>query len=84
MKTFLIVIASLALLAGCETRGESTLAGAATGAALGAAVSDDAGKGALIGGVAGGVAGNLIGRAREKNQCVYENAYGRRYVAPCS
>ena len=84
MKKFMLIAASVTLLAGCETQGQSTLAGAATGAAIGAAVSDDEAKGAVIGGVAGGLAGNYLGRAQNNpGQCVYEDAFGRRYVDDC-
>ena len=64
---------------------QATLGGAATGAVLGAAVSDsdDRVEGAIIGAAVGGVAGNMIGRANTPNDCVYEDRYGRRYVAPC-
>lgn len=75
----------LALIAACQANeGNSTLTGAAAGAALGAAVSDDDRlEGALLGGAAGAVAGNLLGQANTPGDCVYQDRYGRRYVADC-
>jgi len=44
-------------------------------------------KGAAVGGASGAAvgaaAGALIGRASEPGRCVYEDSYGRRYVAEC-
>jgi hypothetical protein len=83
-KTILLTIMGLGIAA-CVPADQATLGGAATGAVLGAAVSDsdDRVEGAIIGGAVGAVAGNLIGRANTPNDCVYEDAYGRRYVARC-
>lgn len=83
-KTILLTIIPLGLSA-CVQGDPATLGGAATGAVIGAAVSDsdDRVEGAIIGGAVGAVAGNLIGRANTPNDCVYEDAYGRRYVARC-
>jgi Glycine zipper 2TM domain len=83
-KTILLTIMGLGIAA-CVPADQATLGGAATGAVLGAAVSDsdDRVEGAIIGGAVGAVAGNLIGRASTPNDCVYEDAYGRRYVARC-
>ncbi len=63
----------------------ATGTGALAGAVLGAAVSDDGDRveGALIGGAAGAIAGNLIGQAQTPGDCIYTDAYGNRYVAPC-
>ena len=83
-KTILLTIMGLGIAA-CVPADQATLGGSATGAVLGAAVSDsdDRVEGAIIGGAVGAVAGNLIGRANTPNDCVYEDAYGRRYVARC-
>lgn len=83
-KTILLTIMGLGIAA-CVPADQATLGGAATGAVLGAAVSDsdDRVEGAIIGGAVGAVAGNLIGRANTPNDCVYEDSYGRRYVARC-
>lgn len=84
-KTILVTIMGLGVAACVPAADQATLGGAATGALLGAAVSDsdDRVEGAIIGGAVGAVAGNLIGRANTPNDCVYEDAYGRRYVARC-
>lgn len=86
MKKTILVIPILAMAGACETtENRSALTGAAAGAALGAAVSDedDRVEGALIGGAAGAVVGDMIGRANTPGDCVYEDRYGRRYVAEC-
>jgi outer membrane lipoprotein SlyB len=87
MKPFLMVVPFIALTAACETQTpqERTLTGAAAGAALGAAIADDDDrvKGALLGGVAGAAAAQLIGPHTQQGQCVYRDAYGRQFVAPC-
>lgn len=82
----IILLSVLSLgAAACVPADQATLGGAATGALLGAAVSDsdDRVEGAIIGAAVGGVAGNLIGRANTPNDCVYQDASGRRYVARC-
>lgn len=83
-KTILLAILGLGAAA-CTPTDQTTLGGAATGAILGAAVSgdDDRVEGAIIGGAVGAVAGNLIGRANTPNDCIYQDANGRRYVARC-
>lgn len=83
-KTILLAILGLGAAA-CTPTDQMTLGGAATGALLGAAVSgdDDRVEGAIIGGAVGAVAGNLIGRANTPNDCIYQDANGRRYVARC-
>jgi len=83
-NTILLLIAGLGAAA-CVPADQATLGGAATGAVLGAAVSgsDDRVEGAIIGAAVGGVAGNMIGRANTPNDCVYQDANGRRYVARC-
>lgn len=83
-QTFLLAILGLGIAA-CTPTDQATLGGAATGAVLGAAVSgdNDKAKGAIIGGAVGAVAGNMIGQANTPNDCIYQDSYGRRYVAPC-
>lgn len=85
MKTFTLMIPLVAFTAACGTPEQSAMAGAVTGAALGAAVSDsdDREKGALIGAAAGLTAGVLIGNSSKPGDCIYRDAYGRRYIAPC-
>lgn len=87
MKRYLVAIPFLTILAACQTQtpAERTLTGAAAGAALGAVVADDDDRleGALIGGAVGAAAAQLIGPATQQGQCVYRDAYGRRFVAPC-
>ncbi len=84
MKKLIMILPFAALLAACDTPGQSALTGAALGAATGAAVSgsDDKIVGALIGGAAGAAAGNYIGRT-QSGQCVYQNSQGQRYTAAC-
>lgn len=79
------VVPLVALTGACQTGGnQSAVTGAAAGAALGAAVNDDDRvEGALLGGAAGAVAGSLIGQANTAGDCVYQDRYGRRYVADC-
>lgn len=85
MNKMIMVIPALALTAACQTSdNQSAVTGAAAGAALGAAINDDDRvEGALIGGAAGAVAGSLIGKANQPGDCVYQDRYGRRYVADC-
>lgn len=86
MKNLLLVTPLVMLAAACQTQQDRSVAtGALAGAALGAAVSDDDDRleGAIIGGTAGAVAGALIGQANTPGDCVYQDAYGNRYVAPC-
>lgn len=82
--TFLLATLGIGIAA-CTPTDQTTLGGAATGAVLGAAVSSDKdrAKGAIIGGAVGAVAGNMIGQANTPNDCIYQDSYGRRYVAPC-
>ena len=81
-----ILVAILALgTAACAPTNNATMGGALAGATVGAVVadSDDRLDGALIGAGVGAVAGTLIGQANKPNECVYEDRYGRRYVAAC-
>ena len=75
-----VLLAALALLAGCSqsltTREKGVLAGgglgAATGAIIGAAVGNP-GAGAAIGGALGGAAGGLIGDQLQQRDQVAAN-----------
>ena len=84
MTKVLWILPVVALVAGCQTREQTTLAGAAAGAALGSAVADDDDRlqGAVIGGIAGAAAGSLIGR-NSQGQCIYRRSNGTTFVAPC-
>jgi hypothetical protein len=84
---YLILPAMVLALAGCNTDSQShrTVGGAALGAATGAAIGGIFGgwHGAGIGALAGGAAGALIGHASTPNNCIFQDANGRRFVAPC-
>ena len=79
MKTFIPAI-SLALLGaftftGCETTGQSALAGAATGAAIGGLLHGR-GSDALAGAAIGAASGALIGHvAKEQRERAYDEGY---------
>ena len=79
MKTFIPAI-SLALLGaftftGCETTGQSALAGAATGAAIGGLLHGR-GDQALAGAAIGAASGALIGHvAKEQRERAYDEGY---------
>lgn len=90
MKRIAALLAAIAALSGCDptyqtsSTNQAALTGAAAGAALGAAVNDDDRlEGAVVGGALGAVAGTLIGQASTPGNCVYRDAYGNRFVAPC-
>lgn len=84
MRTFLLILPLTALIAGCQTQGQTTMAGAAAGAALGSVVAGDNNRleGAVIGGIAGAAAGSLIGHD-DRGQCVYRRTDGSKFVGPC-
>ncbi len=84
MRTFLFILPLTALIAGCQTQGQTTMAGAAAGAALGSVVAGDNNRleGAVIGGIAGAAAGSLIGHDTQ-GQCVYRRSNGTKFVADC-
>lgn len=79
MKKFIPAV-SLALLGaftftGCETTGQSALAGAATGAAIGGLLHGS-GSDALAGAAIGAASGALIGHvAKEQRERAYEEGY---------
>lgn len=84
MNKLFLMLPLAALVAGCQTPQQNTMAGAAAGAALGSVIADDDDKleGAVIGGIAGAAAGSLIGR-NSQGQCIYRRANGTTFVAPC-
>lgn len=82
MKKLIIAVPAILVLAGCTATQKGAAVGGASGAAVGAAVSGNV-EGAVVGGAVGAAAGALIGRASEPGRCVYEDSYGRRYVAEC-
>ena len=80
MKRTLLALPLIALVAGCATQEQNTIAGAAAGGLVGAAVGDR--NGALIGTAIGAVAG-ANANTGAKPSCVYTEADGSRYNAPC-
>lgn len=84
MKKYFLLFPLALSLAACETQDQTTLASTAAGAAIGAAVSDNELQGAAIGGIVGLAAATLLGRsASNPDQCVYQDRYGRKFVADC-
>ncbi len=86
MNKLLLILPMTLSLAACQTAEQQAVGtGALAGAALGAAVADDDDRleGAMVGGAAGALVGTLIGQSKTSNDCVYQDAYGRRYTAPC-
>jgi outer membrane lipoprotein SlyB len=84
MRKLLLILPLTALVAGCQTQEQTTLAGAAAGVALGSVVAGDSNRleGAVIGGIAGAAAGSLIGR-NSQGQCIYRRSNGSTFVGPC-
>ncbi|MDN2566726.1 YMGG-like glycine zipper-containing protein [Aquibium sp. A9E412] len=84
MKKIALIAVLMLPVAACTQTQQGAAIGGASGAAIGAAVANDDVEGAVIGGAAGAIAGALIGRAAEgRDQCVYRDEYGRRYVDDC-
>jgi len=85
MKPIFLVLPLVIATSGCIANDPSAVGGGLAGAAIGAAVSDDGDRveGAVIGAGIGALAGHLIGRASTPGDCVYQDQYGRRYVARC-
>ncbi|MGB3314229.1 MAG: YMGG-like glycine zipper-containing protein [Albidovulum sp.] len=86
MNKMLFVLPFAMTLAACQTQEQSAVGtGALAGAAIGAAVADDDDRleGAIVGGAAGALVGTLIGQSKKAGDCIYEDAYGRRYTAAC-
>lgn len=75
-------------MAACTTTQKAAGTGAVAGAVIGGATTGTltgAAVGATVGGITGAVAGQLIGRYdKDPTQCVWEDKYGDRYLAPCS
>ncbi len=75
-------------MAACTTTQKSASAGAVAGAVIGGATTGTftgAAVGATVGGISGAVAGELLGRYdKDPTQCVWQDRYGERYLAPCS
>ncbi|MGI6246562.1 MAG: glycine zipper domain-containing protein [Pseudochelatococcus sp.] len=82
MKQILVILGLVALVAACTPTERGAVIGGATGAAVGGAVSRNV-AGAAVGGAVGATVGALIGNASEPGYCVYQDAYGSRYTAPC-
>jgi uncharacterized protein YqgC (DUF456 family) len=82
------VLATALTLTACSTTEKAASVGAVTGAVIGGTTTGSLGGavvGATVGGIAGAVTGELIGRYRDDpSKCVWEDQYGRRYVAECS
>jgi len=65
MKKLIVLLFAVGLVAGCETPGQTAMAGAATGAAIGAATTgQNETRGALIGAATGLAAGAAVAAAR--------------------
>lgn len=80
MKKILVIIATLAMLAGCTTAEKGAVIGGLGGAAIGGAVGDTGG--AVAGGLIGAVGGYLIGKTID-GRCRYRDRNGRVYIARC-
>ena len=83
-----VVLTAALSLAACSTTEKGASVGAVTGAVIGGVTTGTVGGaliGAAAGGITGAVAGELIGRYdRDPTKCVWEDRYGRRYVADCA
>jgi Glycine zipper 2TM domain len=84
-KIFLTLPLLTLTLAACQTQGQNAALGALGGAAVGAAVSseDDRLAGAALGAAAGVAASTLIRPTGQNNTCLYRDAAGRTFEAPC-
>lgn len=84
MKKLIVLILAGGLVAGCETPGQTAMAGAATGAAIGAATAgQNETRGALIGAATGLAAGAAVAAAQSGPTCRYRYPDGSSYTAPC-
>lgn len=85
MKTILVSVLALLLVAACTTTqkraGTGALIGAGTGAVIGGVAGG--GRGAAIGAAAGAAAGGLIGAATSPGDCRYRRRDGSVYIAAC-
>ena len=88
MKKRLLVAATAALLAGCQSDSQTDRAlvggglGAATGAIIGAAAGNGAGP-ALAGAAIGAAGGAIVGAATTPRNCVAYDRYGNPYRVAC-
>jgi hypothetical protein len=84
MKQILIVLGTVAMLAGCTTAERTASFGAAAGGAIGAVTSGTVG-GAAIGAFIGGAGGYLLGRAADRGDgyCEYRSRSGRIFYERC-
>jgi uncharacterized membrane protein len=82
------VLTTALSLSACSMTERAASVGAVTGAVVGGTTTGTVGGalvGATVGGIGGAAVGELIGRYREDpTRCVWEDANGRRYLAPCS
>lgn len=87
MHKFIITAAAILSLAACTSTQVGAGVGAGAGAVVGAATTGNVvgtAVGAGIGAVAGAAAGNVLGRLEsDPDRCVYQEADGDRYIAPC-
>ncbi|MEP3046075.1 MAG: glycine zipper domain-containing protein [Roseibium sp.] len=88
MKKLTLIVATAALLAGCQSDSQRDRAlvggglGAATGAVIGAATGGGAGA-ALAGAAIGGVGGAVVGSATTPKNCVAYDQNGNPYRVVC-
>jgi hypothetical protein len=86
MNRLILIPPMMLALGACQTAEQQSVGtGALVGAAIGAAVADDDDRleGAIVGGAAGALVGTLIAQSKKSGDCIYEDAYGRRYTAAC-
>ncbi|MEC9472968.1 MAG: bacteriocin [Pseudomonadota bacterium] len=88
MKKLLLIAASAAFLAGCQSDSQRDRAlvggglGAATGGVFGAAAGNGVGP-ALAGAAIGAAGGAIIGSATTPKNCVAYDRYGNPYRVAC-
>ncbi|MEP1206523.1 MAG: YMGG-like glycine zipper-containing protein [Rhizobiaceae bacterium] len=82
MRIFILTMAALLFLTGCNATQRGAAVGAGVGAAAGA-IATGTPQGAAVGAAAGGLAGALIGRATEDGKCRYRDRRGRVYIDDC-
>lgn len=83
MKKLALLAVLMLPLAACTATEKTAAVGAASGAIIGGLVTGDV-RGAAVGAIAGGATGALVGAATDRpGQCVYQDRYGRQYVARC-
>ncbi|MEC9404424.1 MAG: glycine zipper domain-containing protein [Pseudomonadota bacterium] len=88
MKKLLLIAASAAFLAGCQSdsQRDRALVGGGLGAATGAVIGAAAGHGvapALAGAAIGAAGGAIIGSATTPKNCVAYDRYGNPYRVAC-